>query len=145
MKIFGYGTFITSGIYQNFQHVRAAFLPGYVRILRPVDPFPYIIRAETKNQSSGFWGLVFEVDVEGLKRLDFYEGGLYKRIHVDILYSDGASESVMVYYPTQRVISQYHRLDYITDEDPWRTQLLDHPDIIAEFPELGWKHPPKID
>jgi hypothetical protein len=108
-----------------------------------VDPFPYILRTESPTESDGFWGLVFEVDEDGLKRLDFYEGGLYSRIHIDVVYADGTSDSVMVYYPTQNVISQFHLFDYVADEDAWRLQILEYPAICDEFPELRWKHGPK--
>jgi gamma-glutamylcyclotransferase (GGCT)/AIG2-like uncharacterized protein YtfP len=143
MKIFGYGTFITSGIYQNYSHVRAAYLSGYIRILRPVDSFPFILSAETSNEKKGFWGLVFEVDREGLARLDFYEGSLYSRIPVNIQYSNRSTETVMVYYPTKNTINQCQLLDYITDEDLWRIRIIErHPEIIEQFPELKETTPP---
>ena len=138
MKIFGYGTFITSEIYRNFQDVRAAFLPGYIRIQRPLDPFPYILTLDSTDETKGFWGLVFEVDTEGLKQLDYYEGSLYSRIHVSVMYSDGGKEAVMVYFPTERTISQYDLLDYITDEDPWRIRIVQrNPEILRDYPELA--------
>jgi hypothetical protein len=53
MKIFGYGTFITKGIYQNHQNVRAAYLPGYVRVVRPFDSFPFILKAKLEKKAFG--------------------------------------------------------------------------------------------
>ena len=139
MKIFGYGTFITSEIYRNFHHVRVAFLPGYIRIQRPLDPFPFILTSRDSNdKTKGFWGLVFEVDTEGLKQLDYYEGSLYSRIPVNVIYSDESQETVMVYYPTEETITQYDLLDYITDEDPWRIRIVKRsPEILREYPELA--------
>ncbi|MHA1111228.1 MAG: gamma-glutamylcyclotransferase family protein [Promethearchaeota archaeon] len=145
MKIFGYGTFITSEIYRNFQNVRAAFLSGYIRIQRPLDPFPFILKSGSDIKSKGFWGLVFEVDQKGLAQLDFYEGMLYSRIPVSVLYSDGINEEVMVYYPTKETISDYQLVNYISDDDPWRKRIVKrHREILERFPELEQKTPPKV-
>lgn len=142
MKIFSYGTFITSGIYQNHKNVRPAYLPGYIRIQRPMDPFPYVLAHESIMETRGFWGLTFEVDRKGLQELDYYEGSLYSRIHVNVVYTDGSDETVMLYYPTERTISQYRLRDYISDEDIWRLRILQHPEITEQFPELMQKTPP---
>jgi len=145
MKIFGYGTFITSEIYRNFQNVRAAFLSGYIRIQRPLDPFPFILKSGSNIKSKGFWGLVFEVDQKGLAQLDFYEGMLYSRILVCVLYSDGNNEEVMVYYPTEETISDYQLENYISDDDPWRKRIVKHHrEILERFPELEQKSPPEV-
>ena len=97
MKIFGYGTFITRGIYREYPNIRAAYLLGFIRIHRPVDPFPYILSNEYNPKIRGFWGLVFEVDDRGLDQLDYYEGSLYSRLHVTVQYPNKSKESVMVY------------------------------------------------
>ena len=145
MKIFGYGTFITSEIYRNFQNVCAAFLSGYIRVQRPSDPFPFILKSDPHMNSKGFWGLVFDVDQKGLAQLDFYEGKLYSRIPVTVLYSDGNKEEVMVYYPTEETISDYQLLEYISDDDPWRKRIIKrHREIIDQFPELEQDFPPEV-
>ncbi len=145
MKIFGYGTFITSEIYRNFQNVRAAFLSGFIRIQRPLDSFPFILKSDSTHTSKGFWGLVFDVDQKGLAQLDYYEGLLYSRIPVSVLYSDGSKEEVMVYYPTKETISDYQLLDYITDDDPWRKRIMKrHREILEQFPELEQRNPPEV-
>lgn len=143
MKIFGYGTFITSEIYRNFQNVRSAFLSGYIRIQRPLDPFPFILKSDSNMTSKGFWGLVFDVDEKGLAQLDFYEGMLYSRIPVRVHYSDGKDETVMAYYPTNETITDYKLLDYVIDDDPWRKRIIKrHHHILDKFPELARKNPP---
>ena len=49
----------------------------------------------------------------------------------------------MTYYPTKHSIQFYNLQDYILEIDPWRTKLIvEHPEIIEEFPELSWEHPP---
>jgi len=143
MKIFGYGTFITSGIYQNFENVRAAYLPGYLRVLRPTDPFPYVLKDDSNTPPKGFWGLVFEVTPDQLVDLDYYEGSLYERIQVECMYNDRRKEFITIYYPTKRSIKYYKLTEYIVDFDPWQEKIkTDHPEIVEEFPELVWDHPP---
>ncbi len=138
MKIFGYGTFITSGIYKSYNNVRTAYLLGYIRIHKPTDPFPFILSNEFNPNTKGFWGLVFDVDQIGLEQLDYYEGSLYSRINATVQYSDKIKENVMVYYPTDQTISDYHLLDYVKEEDTWRIFIIErHPQILKEFPELG--------
>jgi gamma-glutamylcyclotransferase (GGCT)/AIG2-like uncharacterized protein YtfP len=140
MKIFGYGTFITSEIYRNFQDVRAAFLSGYFRIQRPLDPFPFILKSDSNNKNKGFWGLVFEVDQKGLAQLDFYEGSLYSRIPVTVKYPNGHEETVMAYYPTKSTISQYELKNHITEQDPWRQRITSrNSEILEQYPELARK------
>ncbi|MBN2155207.1 MAG: gamma-glutamylcyclotransferase [Candidatus Lokiarchaeota archaeon] len=150
MKIFGYGTFITSGIYRKFTKVRSAYLLGYARILRPGDLFPFILQKTPENPNnstetgnSGFWGLVFDVSPERLEELDFYEGSLYTRIQVKCMYLDGETDEVMVYYPTEEIIELYNLRNYITNDDPWRDKIVhNHPAIIEQFPELARSEPP---
>ena len=143
MKIFGYGTFITSGFYKNYTNVQPGFLPGYIRIRRPQDPFPFILRNSSDTPNKGFWGLFFEVTSKQLDDLDYYEGGLYERIPVECIYKEGSKELSMTYYPTKKSIQLYNLTDFISEIDPWRLKIItDHLEIIKEFPELGWEHSP---
>jgi len=144
MKLFGYGTFITNGFYKQYKNVHSAFLPGYVRIHRSEDLFPFILQVPPGMDIAGFWGLVFEVTQEELDYLDYYESRLYIRIQVDCVYKDGTKELVMTYYPKKRCITQYKLDDYISKIDPWRIKIIkEHPDIIEEFPELRLEAPPR--
>ena len=68
------------------------FFLDILELQRPLDPFPFIIKSTSNMKSKGFWGLVFDVDQKGLAQLDFYEGMLYSRIPVSVLYSDGNND-----------------------------------------------------
>ncbi|MHA1819479.1 MAG: gamma-glutamylcyclotransferase family protein [Promethearchaeota archaeon] len=141
--IFGYGTFITKKFYKRYDDVKSAFLPGYYRVTPPGYWYPFVIKdnGAYPHIKSGFWGLVFKVDENGLKRLDIYEGegDLYSRVKVDIIYSDGAKGVAELYYPTERSIKETNLYSLIPEGDKWRERIIQkHPDIIKEFPELAY-------
>jgi gamma-glutamylcyclotransferase (GGCT)/AIG2-like uncharacterized protein YtfP len=140
-KIFGYGTFITNKWYKSSSNVQPAFLPNYFRIYLPNESFPFILKDSGTNQKykSGFWGLLFQVDSNGLSNLDKYEGlgNLYDRIEEYIILKNGDQVKCYLYYPTRKTIESLNLYDLIELGDGWRTKIIDeYPEIIEEFPEL---------
>ena len=144
MKIFGYGTFITNEFFTQYTNVEPVYLPGFIRVLRPIDTFPYILRNIYDIKRNGFWGLAFDVSPKQLAELDYYEGSLYDRIEIECLLRNGKKIPVQTYYPTQNTIKNYNIADYIMERDLWQEKIIvDHPDICNKFPELGWRTGPK--
>jgi hypothetical protein len=141
MKIFGYGTFITKKMYESKNWVRSAFLPGYIRILRTNDPFPFILKKDPTiiNDRDGFWGLVFKISDPEIDVFDYYEGEgyLYDRISIKYVLPDGTGGSAYTYYPTQDTIDSLDLKKYVSSPDSWRMKIQnEYPEIIGRFPEL---------
>ncbi|MHA1340961.1 MAG: gamma-glutamylcyclotransferase family protein [Promethearchaeota archaeon] len=166
--IFGYGTFITKKFYRRYSYVEPAFLPHYYRIFRrdKGDWFPFILHESeldkiknsrrsnqtTNNVSqlfnklkSGFWGLIFGVTDEELKKMDYYEGEgvLYKRIMENVILKNTNHVRAYLYYPTEETIEKYNLREYILQGDLWQEYIIkNYKEIIDEFPELRKVDPP---
>jgi len=141
MNLFGYGTFITNKLYLDEDNVRAAYLPNYIRIMRPFDQFPFILMYKFKKDDAkiGFWGLKFEIRDSDIDYFDYYEGegDLYVRIRLRCIYSDCTEEDVFVYYPTQKTIQIYDLYSYISSIDKWGIKIKKEcPEVISDFPDL---------
>jgi len=129
-------------MYANYKNIKSAYLPGYARVCREYDSFPYVM--ETEN-SVGFWGLVFDVTKRELSVLDHYEGvsaGLYNRIEVECIYKDKSKEKVFLYVPTDETI-KFSRLNGLSKKDDlWYDRIQEYHTIISAFPELAYKLQP---
>lgn len=141
LKIFGYGTFITKKLYKNSSNVQPAYLSGYFRVYNPNNWFPYVLKDDgsQRDNKSGFWGLVFEVNKEELAQLDRYEGKgvLYDRIVEKVSLKDGQIVECYLYYPTAATIENNKLYNLIKLGDVWRKKIIEeYPEIIDEFPEL---------
>lgn len=134
--VIGYGTFITLRKYEGAERVEPAFVEGFRRVFPPGHWYPFVIPDPT---SPGFWGLKFEVTLARLYQLDIYEGvdqGLYYRRKVPARLRAGETIFGYVYVATKRTIRAHHLAPEIDPDDAWRQEIAQHPDIVAQFPEL---------
>ena len=149
MMIFGYGTFISLRMYKDKKKVQAAFLPDYYRVYKPSNGFPYILKASDYQslRKPGFWGLIFEVNQEELKRLDVYEGegSLYHRINGNCILPNKNEQPVSFYYPTESSIRYEDLANYLRHGDTWLEKMKrENADIIMEFPDLSRTDDPRV-
>jgi len=137
IKVVGYGTFITRGIWKNKQKVEPCFVKGYKRILPPGNWFPFVLKCENNS----FWALKFEINENELRELDFYEGvelGLFERQKIPIYLKNGKEDQAYIYLPTQKTINQF-KLDLkCDDKDLWKEVIKKDKEIINRFPELAF-------
>jgi len=98
MELFCYGTLIVPQVWRRvvgrLRPARPALLPGYARCRVAGEPWPAVVAqpgAETE-------GLVYSGLTGGdLRRLDAYEGRLYRRVRVEVEDTEGSRRPVWTY------------------------------------------------
>ncbi|MFX1451913.1 MAG: gamma-glutamylcyclotransferase family protein [Promethearchaeota archaeon] len=112
ITLIGYGTFIIrSATGENiFKVVDIGLINNFVRIYHPKFAelgvfYPFAV--PTKKNST-LKALVYNVAVEDLQELDFYEGvpHLFERIHCKVLLSDGEELQTQIYIPSKSTCEQ---------------------------------------
>lgn len=139
----GYGTFITKRFYSRQKNVRVVTVNGFRRIYdKFIAWYPFVL----PDPNGSFKGLAFDVVSDNeLRYLDGYEGcgddptidgdGLYFRMPVDIVDTDGSIVKAWIYAPTTKTRVRT-RISLETDgKDSWIDVIKEQADLES-FPGL---------
>ncbi|QEE15501.1 gamma-glutamylcyclotransferase family protein [Promethearchaeum syntrophicum] len=137
--IVGYGTFITNKMFKFSKDVKICFVPKCRRIYVNTEHFPFALDDPSND---GFFALLFRVEHNEFKRLDFYEGvdaGLFYRKKIPILVKKDLNyvkKQAYIYLPTEKSISDHNLSLECDKEDKWIEKIRENPDVCEKFPEL---------
>jgi hypothetical protein len=130
-SIIGYGTFITQGLWKSKSNVEVCLINHFSRILPPNSWFPYILPS-TKS----FWALKFDVLIEELTELDYYEGvpeSIFQREKVQVSLKTGEIVSAFLYIPTRKTISKENLSLELDTHDRWKLEIKKHITLILKL------------
>ncbi len=136
--VIGYGTLITRKEYHQASGVEPVFVSGYRRVLPSGNWYPFVLH---DPDYEGFWALKFIVSLPRLYEIDAYEGvsgGLYYRRKIAARRKDGNFIFAYIYLPTVETQKRQQLHLGMDPTDRWKEKIANHPDIVAEFPELLW-------
>jgi gamma-glutamylcyclotransferase (GGCT)/AIG2-like uncharacterized protein YtfP len=134
-SVVGYGTFITRNYWKDKENVEVCKVMDFRRIFPKGNWFPYAL----PSNGDSFWALKFDVDLQQLERLDYYEGvqaGLYKRVKTEIFLKNKEKTKAFIYVPTQDTIESQKLSLEIDKEDRWKEEIKKNPEVVEKFPEL---------
>ena len=125
IKMIGYGTFIIRSASGEsiFKVVGTGSIKNFVRIYHPKFEelgifYPFAVPTE---KNSTLKALVYDISVEDLKELDYYEGvpHLFQRTTCKVVLSDGKELETLIYIPSKSTCEQLKdRLrDIMNDEE----------------------------
>ncbi len=124
VKMIGYGTFIIRSASGEslFKVIGTGSIENFVRIYHPKFEelgifYPFAV--PTKKNST-VKALVYDISVDGLKELDFYEGvpHLFQRTTCKVVLSDGKKLNTLIYIPSKPTCEQLkERLKYIMNNE----------------------------
>lgn len=153
VKLIGYGTFLIRSSHgeEIFNVLGVGILKNFIRIFHPkfqqlgiFYPFAF----PTKKNSS-LKVLVYEIPLNALNELDFYEGipNLFKRITSEVTLTNGETLTPEIYVPTKstcedlrnklKSIMSKEELKEMWEKDLWLQYLEEiYPLVKKIYPEL---------
>ncbi|MFX0136451.1 MAG: gamma-glutamylcyclotransferase family protein [Candidatus Hodarchaeota archaeon] len=153
IKMIGYGTFIIRSASGEsiFKVIGTGSIKNFVRIYHPKFEemgvfYPFAVPTE---KNSKLKALVYDISVEDLKELDFYEGvpHLFQRTSCKVLLSDGKEIDTLIYIPSRstceelkdrlKLILNDEELKEMWEKDLWLKKLKeDYPLVERIYPKL---------